>query len=547
MTGPIITHKYPSPVTDTPDPNRVQPSNWNDAHDVNLGAALTALFALVPAADRLPYFTDAGTAALATFTAAARTLLAGASMSAMLTSLGGVAKAGDTMGGALTLAGDPTTGLHAATKQYVDNVAAGLDPKPSVKFATAAALATSTYSAGVLTASANGALAVDGNSPVAGDRILVKNEVAGANNGIYVVTSAGDASHPWVLTRAADMAAWTQVPGASVIVEQGTANADTGWICTADQAGAMGTTAIAWSEFFGTGVFQPNNANLSALAGLAGAADNLAYFTGANALSLTSLTAFARTLLACGNAAAVVAALNLNNASVPTGTTIWFNQSSAPAGYLIEDGASYLASAQPNLFAVLVKSGAATISIASPGVVTSPFTVKQYDPVKFTTTGALPTGITAGTTYYALSSGTSFQISTAPGGAAIVTSGTQSGTHTAINAPHGCSNDLTSFNVPNTLGEFLRAWDGGRGIDAARSFGSEQLDAMQGHKHSVTTENGVLPDGTGTFGGASSNWSPPRPINVTVGSPIGDGTNGTPRTAAETRARNVVKLPCIKT
>jgi hypothetical protein len=85
------------------------------------------------------------------------------------------------------------------------------------------------------------------------------------------------------------------------------------------------------------------------------------------------------------------------------------------------DGAAYVASAT------------ATITIATPGVVAQNAHGKAAgDPVAFTTTGALPTGLTAGTTYYVLNPATNtYQLAATPGGAAIATSGTQSGTHTA--------------------------------------------------------------------------------------------------------------------
>lgn len=303
VAHPVIKHKKTSVVPDTGDINRVQPSDFNAEHDVDLGAALMALFALVPAADRLPYFTDAGTAALAPLTSAARALLAGASMPAIVAALGAIAKAGDVMTGALTLAGDPAIALHAATKQYVDNSIAGLDPKAGAKYATVAALPANGYLAGVITATGNGALAVDGFAPASGDRLLVKNEAAAANNGIYVVTAPGDATSPYVLTRAADMAAWNQVPGANLIVDQGATLAGTGWLCTAAQAGAIGVNAINWAEWFGTGVYQPNNANLTALAGLVGAANKVPYFNGVNAMALLALGSAANNLVQLDGAA----------------------------------------------------------------------------------------------------------------------------------------------------------------------------------------------------------------------------------------------------
>lgn len=147
-----------------------------------------------------------------------------------------VNKGGDTMTGALILNADPTQALGAATKQYVDNVAQGLDVKGSVRAATTANI---TLSA---------AQTIDGVSLVAGDRVLVKNQTTASANGIYVVAAGA-----W--TRATDMDSWAEVPSAFTFVEQGTTQADTGWVCTSDQGGTLGTTPITWAQFSGAGTY----------------------------------------------------------------------------------------------------------------------------------------------------------------------------------------------------------------------------------------------------------------------------------------------------
>ncbi|WP_434615416.1 beta strand repeat-containing protein [Azospirillum sp. B2RO_4] len=143
---------------------------------------------------------------------------------------------GGTLTGPLTLAGDPAGPLQAATQQYVDNIAQGLDVKASVLAATTANI------------SLSGAQTIDGVSVTAGARVLVKNQTAQAQNGIYVAASGA-----W--SRATDMDAWSEVPGAFVFAEQGTVNGDTGWVCTANQGGTLGTTAITWTQFAGVGTY----------------------------------------------------------------------------------------------------------------------------------------------------------------------------------------------------------------------------------------------------------------------------------------------------
>jgi lysophospholipase L1-like esterase len=126
-----------------------------------------------------------------------------------------------------------------------------------VRLATNGALPANNYSANVLTALANGILTIDGIVPVAGDRILVKNEVAAANNGIYVVTSPGSATAPWVLTRTSEHSISTQfIPGEPVGVAQGTNNVGSIWIFTTVGAVTLGTTGLAYAQQApGSGVY----------------------------------------------------------------------------------------------------------------------------------------------------------------------------------------------------------------------------------------------------------------------------------------------------
>jgi hypothetical protein len=151
----------------------------------------------------------------------------------------------------------PTAGTDAVNKNYVDSVATGLDVKQSVRLATVAALPANTPAGtGVgktLTANANGALSVDGVAVAVGNRILVKNEAAADDNGIYTVTATGDGSNPYVLTRATDFDQDAEVTaGAFTFVAEGSTLADTGWVLTTNDPITVDTTSLAFSQFSST-------------------------------------------------------------------------------------------------------------------------------------------------------------------------------------------------------------------------------------------------------------------------------------------------------
>jgi hypothetical protein len=135
----------------------------------------------------------------------------------------------------------------------------GLAIKPSVQAATVAALPANTYSNGAsgvgatLTAVLPGVLVVDGITVALGNRVLVQDEVAAANNGIYVVTTLGTVSVAYILTRATDMNQAAEVPGAFTFTEAGTVNGGAGFTVAGAGPYVIGTTAINWTQFSGAG------------------------------------------------------------------------------------------------------------------------------------------------------------------------------------------------------------------------------------------------------------------------------------------------------
>lgn len=163
----------------------------------------------------------------------------------------------------VALAADPTNGLDAATKQYVDNMAAGLEVKTSVRAATTANITLS------------GTQTIDGVALVAGDRVLVKNQTTASQNGLYLVAAGA-----W--TRTTDTDAWTELVSAFVFVESGTSNADSGWVCTIDPGGTLGTNSVSWTQFAGAGT-------VTAGTGLAVSGNQVALAAGSNVLALHNL------------------------------------------------------------------------------------------------------------------------------------------------------------------------------------------------------------------------------------------------------------------
>ena len=146
-------------------------------------------------------------------------------------------------------------------KSYVDSVANGLDVKASVRVATTANLA-GTYdnSAGTITAGSNGAISVDGVTLVVNDRLLVKDQTTGTQNGFYKVTATGGAGAAFVLTRTPDADAASELTaGAFTFTEEGTANADNGYVLSTNGAITLGSTAIAFEQFSGAGQIAAGN------------------------------------------------------------------------------------------------------------------------------------------------------------------------------------------------------------------------------------------------------------------------------------------------
>ena len=130
-------------------------------------------------------------------------------------------------------------GRYTAATQYADSVAQGLDVKASVRLATTAAI--------TLASDLENGDTIDGVALATGDRVLVKDQADASENGIYVVAASGAPS------RADDADQGDLTGGAFVFVEEGTANADNGFVCTSNGTPTLGTDDLIFAQFSGAG------------------------------------------------------------------------------------------------------------------------------------------------------------------------------------------------------------------------------------------------------------------------------------------------------
>jgi hypothetical protein len=158
-----------------------------------------------------------------------------------------LATAGGTMTGAIAMGtnkitglGTPTDATDAATKGYVDTAVVGIDWKASVRAATTANV--------TLASDLENGDTLDGVTLATGDRVLVKNQSTGSQNGIYVVKASGAPDRSTDADTGAELTS-----NFAVFVEEGTANADQGYVLTNDGAITVGTTALTFTQFTGLG------------------------------------------------------------------------------------------------------------------------------------------------------------------------------------------------------------------------------------------------------------------------------------------------------
>ncbi len=220
-----------------------------------------------------------------------------------------------------------------------------------------------------------------------------------------------------------------------------------------------------------------------------------------------------------------------------------------PPGWLLCSGGAVNRTTYGSLFGCIVPfMGNPTISSpGDPGVVTlNNHGLVAGNTVYFTTTGALPTGISANTLYYVISGGltaNTFWISASSNGAAINTSGSQSGTHSLYFCPYGLGDGSTTFNTPNLRGNVPAGLDNMGGTAANRintgvnsgqtigALGGEQTHTlttaeMPAHTHPVSYALGdgtASVDGTAITGNSHVLGGAPEVYNATYATATGGG------------------------
>lgn len=145
-------------------------------------------------------------------------------------------------GNQITSLGDPTLSTDAATKAYVDSLIQGFDWKQSVRAATT--------ETGTLSSAYTAGQTIDGVTLVAGDRILIKNQTNGAENGIYVVAASGAPTRATDADASSDMTA-----GVTVFISEGNTQGNSAWSITTDDTITLGTTAITFTQVAGGSLY----------------------------------------------------------------------------------------------------------------------------------------------------------------------------------------------------------------------------------------------------------------------------------------------------
>ncbi len=437
----------------------------------------------------------------------------------------------------------PTATTDATNKAYVDSIANGLTWKMPVKAATTGNLTGTYVGSPTFTLTGTGALpAIDGYTASVNDRLLLKNQTTQSQNGIYSATTI---TGNWVLTRTSDFNETTPIfefNGASVYVEGGTTQANTGWPYL-DTVVTFDTDAIAWAQFSGTGsgvasitagtgisVSAPTGAITISNTGVTSLATAGSY---AGALTLNSSTGavtITPNLFATGSTTAgVVPGSNGATTNFLRGDGTW---ASPGGGVTSVTGTGGQINASPSIGAVVlslpstitlpVSGSTATINLPAGSTSGNTLTITgsaaggSYQGGVITITGGSTSATASSGGYVTIAGGANF--STGNGGALNLSGGNSTsgtGGNVVITAGQGTTGGVVQFNVgASSVTQFTINNTGALGLGSGVSYGtSGQVLTSSGSTGAPIWTTPVSPTLTSTYVGYGNG------SNVLTGTP----------------------------